>query len=306
VPLVWKGGTGGFIPEGLPLDRSLPYDANNRTVSPGYMETMGFTLVRGRFFAAADREGAEPVGIINETMARLYWPGQEALGRRFRFGAPNSPWRTIVGIVGDTRVMGIEQPTRPEMYFPVAQSSENWMWPRDLAVRAAGDPHALVPAISRAIWSVAPSQPVSNVTTMAALVGDELQDRETQTTLMTCFAGLALLLAAIGVYGVLSQLVAERRAEIGVRLALGGQPRRIRSGFVRQGLSLGVVGIAIGLVLAWWGSSLVSDLLFGVQARDVRVFALQAAVLLAVCVIATYVPARRASRTDAASVLRAE
>ena len=305
VPLVWKGGTTGFIQEGLPIDRTRPYDANNRTVSPGYMETMGQPLVAGRFFDARDHVDGAPVAIINETMARQYWAGLEPLGRRLRIN-PDAPWRTIVGIVRDTRVMGIEQPTRAEMYFPIAQSADNWMRPRDLAVRAAVDPLALVPSLSRAVWSVDPSQPVSNVATMEQLVAEEIQNRTTLTTLMSLFAGLALVLQAIGIYGVLSQSVAERTSEIGLRLALGGDPRRIRAHVVRHGVGLGIIGLAIGLVTAWWGSALVGDLLFGVAPRDLRLFGLQAAVLLTVCVLATYVPARRASRVDPVTALRAE
>jgi putative ABC transport system permease protein len=305
VPLVWKGGTAGFMPEGLPLDPSRPYDANNRIVSPGYMETMGLTLVSGRFFDARDHADGVPVAIINETMARQYWAGQEAMGRRFRLN-PDAPWRTIVGLVRDTRVMGIEQPTRPEMYFPIAQSADNWMRPRDLAVRVSGDPLALVPSLSRAVWSVDPAQPVSDIATMTQLVADEMQHRTTQTTLMSLFAGLALLLQAIGIYGVLSQHVAERTPEIGLRLALGGNPQRIRARVVRHGVGLGIAGLAIGLVAAWWGSALLGDLLFGVAPRDARLFGLQAAVLLVVCVLATWLPARRASRVDPISALRAE
>ena len=305
VPLVWKGGTSGFIPEGLPFDRTRPYDANNRTVSPGYMETIGQTLVAGRFFDSRDHADGAPVAIINETMARQYWVGQEPLGRRLRLN-PDAPWRTIVGIVRDTRVMGIEQPTRAEMYFPIAQSADNWMRPRDLAVRASGDLLALVPSLSRAVWSVDPSQPVSNIATMDQLVADEIQNRTTLTTLISLFATLALALQAIGIYGVLSQGVAERTPEIGLRLALGGDPRRIRARVVRHGLGLGVIGLAIGLVTAWWGSALMGDLLFGVAARDPRLFGVQAGVLLTVCLLATYLPARRASRVDPVTALRAE
>ncbi|HUL71766.1 MAG TPA: ABC transporter permease [Vicinamibacterales bacterium] len=306
VPLVWKGGTSGFLIEGMPRDPSLQYDASSRPISPGYMETLGLTLRAGRFFDARDSADGTPVGIINEAMAHLYWPGMDPVGRRFRIDGPNTPWRTIVGIVGDTRVMGIEQPTRPEMYFPIAQSSDNWMWPRDLAVRAGGDPRALIRSVSAAIWSIDREQPISNIDLMDDIVARELQERRLQATFMATFAALALVLAAVGIYGVLSYSVTERTAEIGVRLALGGDPARILARFVGRGLALAALGLTIGLVAAFWGASLIDRLLFNVRAHDVRVFAAQALVIVVVCLAAVYLPARRASRVDPIAALRAE
>jgi putative ABC transport system permease protein len=306
VPLVWKGGTNGFTAEGQALNSSLSYDAINRTVSPGYMETMGMTLREGRLFDGRDRENGAPVGIINDTMARQYWPGVDPLGRRFRYDAPDSPWRTIVGIVGDTPAMGIEQPAKAEMYFPIAQSADNWMWPRDLVIRASGDPLAALSAVRTAIWSVDRNQPLSNVQTMTAIVAGELQDREMQTTLFTVFAGLALFLAAIGIYGVLSYVVTERTAEIGLRLALGGDPGGIRRLFVRRGLTMAGLGLAIGVAVAFWGTTLLDRLLFHVGAHDVSTFALQAGLLAVVCAAAAYLPARRASQVDPMTALRTD
>jgi putative ABC transport system permease protein len=304
VPLVWKGGTAGFIPEGMPIDRSLHYDANNRTVSIGYMETMGFTLESGRFFDSRDSATGAPVGIINETMARQYWPNLDPLGRRFKYDGPGSPWRTVVGIVADTRVMGIERPTRAEMYFPIAQSAENWMWPRDLALKTTGDPRALVRSASQAVWAVDRDQPISNISTMDDIVARELQERRLQTTLMTTFAGLALFLSAVGIYGVLSFMVTERTAEIGVRLALGGHPSAIRARFVWRGLALAASGLAIGVVAALWGTALIDRLLFNVRAHDWRTFVVQAAIVIVVCLAAAYLPARRASLVDPITALR--
>ncbi|HKW01401.1 MAG TPA: ABC transporter permease [Vicinamibacterales bacterium] len=306
VPLVWKGGTSGFIPEGVAIDRSLHYDANNRTVTPGYMETLGFTLRSGRFFDSRDSATGAPVGIINETMARQYWPNLDPLGRRFKFDGPDSPWRTIVGIVADTRVMGIERPTRAEMYFPVAQSAENWMWPRDIAVKTTGDPRGLVRSVSQAVWAVDRDQPISNILTMDEIVGRELQERQLQTTLMTTFAGLALFLAAVGIYGVLSFMVTERTSEIGIRLALGGHPSGIRARFVRRGLGLAALGLAIGMIAAFWGTALIDRLLFNVRAHDWRTFAVQAGVIVVVSLAAAYLPARRASQVDPITALRNE
>jgi ABC-type antimicrobial peptide transport system permease subunit len=209
-----------------------------------------------------------------------------------------------VGIVADTRVMGIDQPPRAEMYFPIAQSSDNWMWPRDLVIKATGDPHALVRAVSEVVWAVNRDQPVSKVSTMDEIVARELQDRRLQTTLMSAFGGLALFLAAVGIYGVLSFMVSERTAEIGVRLALGGRPSQIRSRFVVRGLTLAAVGIGAGLIAAFWSSALVNRLLFNVGSRDWRTFGVQAAVIAIVTIAAAYLPARRASQIDPVTALK--
>ena len=305
-PLVWKGGTSDFVAEGLVPDKSLSYQAANRVVSAGYMETMGLTLREGRFFDDRDRGETAPVGIINDTMARQFWPGVDPMGKRFRFDSAGSPWCTIVGIVADTHVMGIEAPTKAEMYFPVAQAGNNWMWPRDLVVRSAGDPLALVRPVSAAIWAVDRNQPVSNVRTMQAIVDAEMQTRRLQTTLFGTFASLALVLAAVGIYGVLSHSVTERTAEIGLRLALGGDPRGIQRLFVVRGLGVALTGLGLGTVAALVGATLLDTLLFHVGAHDVATFAVQAGVLAIVCGVAAYLPARRASRVDPLVTLRAE
>jgi putative ABC transport system permease protein len=306
VPLVWKGGTSGFIAEGQARDSSLAYEAANRVVSPSYMTAMAIALRKGRFFDDHDRADTALVGIINSTMARQYWPGVDPLGHRFRFDASDSPWRTIVGIVDDTCVMGIEAPAKAEMYFPVAQAGDNWMWPRDIVVRTEGDPLGLVRPVSAAIWSVDSNQPVSNIRSMQAIVDDELLTRRLQTTLFGVFATLALVLAAVGVYGALSHSVTERTSEIGLRLALGGDPRDIQRRFVLRGLAIAGTGLSLGVIAAVFGATLLDRLLFHVGAHDVRTFVVQAGLLTLVCGLAAYLPARRASRVDPIQTLRAE
>jgi predicted permease len=309
VPLVWKGGTTGFFAEGLPVDRSLAYDAANRVVSPGYMQTIRMTLRAGRFFEAKDDANGEPVAIINARMAEQYWPGVEpVVGRRMqaRGEGPTPAWRTIVGVVDNTAVMGIGQPAKAEMFFPIAQSPRNWMWPRDLAVRVSGDPMAIAPAVRQIVQAVDRSQPVSNVETLEEIVSGELQSQRLQMTLMSAFAALALLLASIGVYGVLSYAVTSRTSEIGLRLALGGDPARIRRLVVRQGLTLAVLGLGIGFAAAYFGATLMRRILFQVSPHDPGTFVMQAVVLAAACALAAYLPARRASRVDPVTALRAE
>jgi predicted permease len=309
LPLVWKGGTTGFYPEGTERrDPALAYDANNRVVMPGFMETMGMTLVTGRTFDVRDAATAPAVVIINEAMARQYWPSGHAIGRRLKMGGSkdDSPWRTIVGIVRDVKSMGIDQPARPELYFPLQQSAGNWMWPRDLVVRADGDPTALADTIREAIWSVDPSQPVSDVDTMNAVVDKEVVQRRTQTRLLGAFATLALVLACLGVYGVLSLIVSERTEEIGLRMALGAAPASVLRLVVNDGARLALLGVAIGLAGAWWATRFLQGLLFGVQAHEPWLYAGLAVVLFAVSILAVYLPARRASRVDPIIALRVQ
>jgi putative ABC transport system permease protein len=309
LPLVWKGGTMGFYPEGTERpDPTLAYDANNRVVTPGFIETMGMTLAGGRTFDARDSASAPPVVIVNEAMAKQYWPSGHALGRRLKLGGPKEdvPWRTIVGVVHDVKSMGVDQPSRPEMYFPLEQSQGNWMWPRDLVVRADGDPLALTGAIRDAIWAVDPGQPVSDVNTMDAVVDKEVVQRRTQMRLLGAFASLALILSCLGVYGVLSLVVSERTEEIGLRMALGAAPASVLRLVVGDGVRLAVVGVVIGLAGAWWATRFLQGLLYGVQPHEPWLYAGLAAVLLAVSIVAVYLPARRASQVDPIIALRVQ
>ena len=308
LPLVWKGGTTGFIPEGTTRpDPRLSYDANNRVVTPGFMETMRMALVAGRLFDARDTSAAAGAVIVNETMARTYWPEGQAIGQRLRIDdGPDTPWLTVVGMVEDVRSMGLDQPARAEMYFPLEQSEGNWMWPRDLVVRAAGDPASLAAEIRQAVWAVDPQQPVERVEPMTAIVDDEMLQRRTEMRLLTGFAGLALVLASLGIYGVLSLMVGERRQEIGLRLAIGADPASVRRLVVGDGMRLAALGVALGLLGAWFASAFLDQLLFGVAAHDPWVFGGLAAAMLGVSFASIYLPARRASRVDPLVTLRAQ
>jgi predicted lysophospholipase L1 biosynthesis ABC-type transport system permease subunit len=232
----------------------------------------------------------------------------DAVGRRFRAGSEgrNAPMRRIVAVVANTSVMGIGTPPKAEMYFPLAQSSANWMRPRDIVVRTDGDPATLADGIRRAVWAVDPVQPVSRIRTMRAIVGEELEVQQLQMRLMAGFALLALVLAAVGIYGVMSHAVSARTREIGLRLALGGRPASIQWRVVAQGMVMAGIGLAVGLVLAAWTGSLAQRLLFEISPRDPVVFGVQAVVLVCVCFVATFVPARRASRVDPMIALRDE
>jgi predicted permease len=306
VPLEWKGGTNGFVPEG-PVDPRRTYDANHRQVSTDYLRTMGIPLRRGRFFERTDGERSQPVAIVNETMARQYWPGVDAVGKRFRTGG-DSPWLTIVGVVGDVRQMGLDAPVKAEMYFPYAQvDGQPWFAPRDLAVRSAAvEPMSLVPAVSEAIRAVDPEQAVANVRTFDEVLDEEVVQRRLGASLVAAFAALALLLASLGVYGVLSHFVAQHTAEIGVRVALGASRRDILSLVLGKGMALAVSGVALGLVGALAFTRLVSSLLYGVGAADPATFAAAASLLAVLALLACYLPARRAIKVDPMVAIRCE
>ena len=311
VPLLWKGGTSGFYPEGVrdPVP-GLAYDANHRQVTSDYLKTMNIPLRQGRYFTKGDNEHSLPVAIINETMARQYWPGENALGRRFKIGDPNNPerpWTTIVGIVADVRQMGIDEPVKAEMYLPNRQITHNpWFIPRDLAIRTTGDTTNLVSAVRQAIREVDPDQPVSNVATMAEVLGEEAAQRRMGMIMLVSFAALALVLASIGIYGVLAYFVTQHTNEIGVRLALGATPRNILFLVLKKGMGLTLIGVVIGVAAAFALTRWMSSLLFGVNASDPLTFVAVPLLLAFVALLACAIPARRATKVDPMVALRYE
>jgi putative ABC transport system permease protein len=311
IPLMWKGGTSGFYPEGLKAPvPGMAYDANHRQVTAHYLKAMNIPLRQGRYFESSDNAQSLPVAIINETMARQYWPGENALGRRFKIGDPDEPgkqWKEIVGIVADIRQMGIDEPVKAEMYFPNEQVTD-WpgYTPRDLAIRTNGDPSNLAGAVRQIIREIDPDQPVSNVATMAEVLGTEAAQRRMGMIMLAGFAALALLLASLGIYGVLAYFVTQHTNEIGVRQALGATPRDILLLVLRKGMGLTLTGVAIGLAAAFALTRLVSSLLFGVKAADPFTFATVPMLLLLVALLACYNPARRATKVDPLVALRYE
>ena len=311
VPLMWKGGTSGFYPEGVTAPiAGMSYDANHRQVSADYLKTMNVPLRAGRYFDNRDNENSMPVAIINETMARQYWPGENALGRRFKIGDPNEPGKLgkeVVGIVADVRQMGLDEPVKAEMYFPHQQITD-WPWfrPRDLAIRTTGDTTNLVSSVRQAIREVDPDQPLSNVATMAELLGEEAAQRRMGMIMLVAFAALALLLASLGIYGVLAYFVTQHTNEIGVRLALGATPRNILFLVLRKGMGLTLIGIAIGIAASFAFTRWMSSLLFGVKAADPLTFVAVPLLLGMVALLACAIPARRATKVDPMVALRYE
>ncbi|HEY6547780.1 MAG TPA: ABC transporter permease [Vicinamibacteria bacterium] len=313
VPLEWKGGTTSFVREGLDEAhvKRAGISAVHRQVSAAYLQALGVPLLRGRFLERSDTAGAAPVAVVNQSMARQFWPGAEALGRRFKVADVGGPefhsWITIVGIVGDVRQMGLAAPVKAEMFLPYAQVDDQpWFAPRDLVVRTTGAPLAVVPAVKQAIRAVDPTQATANVRTYEEILDEEVAARRLGATLVAIFAGLSLALAGLGVYGVLAYLVAQRTPEIGVRVALGARRSDVLRIVLGQGMALTFAGLGLGALGALGLSRLVGTLLYGVAPGDPMTFLGAAAVLLLLAFAACLVPARRALRIDPATAMRCE
>jgi putative ABC transport system permease protein len=286
-----------------------PPVAGMRGVTGGYFAALGIPLKAGRAFTDADREGSMPVAIVNEAFARRYFGGQDPIGRRLvEFGG--DPWRTVVGVIGNVKHSGPEGEARPEVDLPYAQLDPGFMntWSRGVAfvVRGTMPSAALVPVIRARMGAVAPSMPLTSVQPLSALAADVVSQPRFRTVLLGAFALLALVLAAVGVFGVLSYFVTQRTQEIGVRMALGAQPADVIRLVVGRGVGLSAAGIVLGLIAAVPLTRLMQQLLFEVTPTDAPSFAAVAAVLLAVAGTASYVPARRATRVDPMTALRQE
>jgi predicted permease len=309
VPLQWQGGANGFTIDGAQPPPGVMTNAIHRQVSANYLQTIGMALREGRYLDEHDNAQSQLVMVVNETMARQYWRGESAVGKRISFGAGDGsdPWRTIVGVVADVRQMGMDAPVKAEMYLPYSQVAVfPFFKPRDLVIRTAGDPLSLVPAVRREVHAVDPDQPLSNIATMEQQLNDQTGTRGIGMILLASFAGLALLLATMGIYGVLAYFVTQHVPEIGVRLALGARPRDILALVLKKGMGLALGGVAVGLLAAFALTRLMSGLLFGVSATDPKTYALLALLLSLVAFLACYFPARRAMKVDPMIALRYE
>jgi len=294
---------------GQPRESERNQVALIRIVTREYFPTIGARLREGRFFEASARQSDAQVAIVNETFADRNFAGRSAIGARFKFGNTSDKgyWYRIVGVVKEVHEVGMEEAPRPAVYSLHEQGSDQLMIPPSgIAVRTAVEPASLVPAIREAIWSVDKNQPLWRVQTLADLFGRQLTTPTQSTALMGAFALLALLLASLGLYGVLSYAVTQRTSEIGVRMALGATAREILLAFGKRGLALTVAGLAIGSALSTLASHFLTALLYGFQPDVVPTMAVVTVSLLAVAALATLGPARRASRVDPMVALRAE
>jgi putative ABC transport system permease protein len=272
-------------------------------VTPEYFHLMGMTLLRGRLFGDLDRESAPSVAVINAAMARTYWPGGEPLGKRIKLSRRATEWTTIVGVVADARNETLEDAGVPEVYADVYQKGV-----KHLAIFLRGnlDAAAIPEEVRELVQSLDPTLPVFGAQMLGETVSASLAARRFSMVTVALFALTALLLAALGIYGVMSYMVNERTHEIGVRLALGAGRRDVLRMVLRQGLGLAVAGSAVGLIGALIVSRLMAGLLYGVRATDPPTFAGVAVLLIGVALLACYLPARRATRVDPVVALRDE
>jgi len=308
LPFNENGGSVGLYVEGQPqpADNEHTY-VIYRTVTPGYFDTLGIPLVQGRDFSTEDRVGGARVAAVNETLARRYWPGQSAVGKRVAFGRSPRPdaWVTVVAVVGDTHHWSLAEAVDIQMYVPYTQEP-HWLAPGQIALRTSGEAAAVANAARGRVRALDPLIPVSDVQTMEALIAKSVAAPRFNLTLLGLFSLSALVLATIGIYGLLAFSVALRTREIGVRSALGAS----RSGIVRmvlaEGMKLTAGGIVAGLLIAFAATRWLETLLFQVEALDPATLAATSTVLLAAALIACCVPARRAARVDPLTALRAE
>jgi putative ABC transport system permease protein len=284
--------------------------AGYRAVTPDYLRTLGMPLVKGRLLSERDREGAPHVVVINESMARQFFPGKEPLGERIQLGTepdPQFPTMEIVGVVGDVR-QSFEAGSKAEMFVPYLQHPDPilvgmYLNPT-LVVRTTVDPLSLAASLRAALHEIDPEQPLVNLRTMQAQMAGTTAQPRLQAFLLGVFAGLAVLLAVVGVYGVIAYTVAQRVPEIGVRLALGASPGHVVGRVVLEGARLAALGVLLGLVAAAFASRAVESLLFSVRGLDPLTFAVAPLVLGLAAVFASWLPARRAARVSPASALR--
>jgi predicted permease len=310
LPLGESIGDWGIDVEGYDEQALGSANADWQVASEGSAETLRERLVRGRLLGRADDENAPDVAVINEAMARRYWAGQDPVGRRFRIGPPSRPWVEVIGIVGDVRHNGITGTVKAKFYRPYSQfhRSRGGSATRDLAlvVRTDGDPLRLAAPIREAVRGLDPSVPVSRVRTLDAVVSGSIATPRLASIVLGLFAVLAVLLCAVGVYGVLAMGVAERRQEIGVRMALGAQAASVTRMVLGEGLAAVGSGLALGLVAAAFLSRFLESLLHGVRPLDPATYLAVAGALASVALVAGLVPALRAARTDPSVALRNE
>jgi predicted permease len=285
----------------IPSDQSPQIDWSR--VTPDYFNLLGIPLLRGRSFNELDTDTAAPVAVVNEAFARTYWPNEDPLGKRFKSARAGSPWITVVGVIPDARVESLAEADVPKIYLSLYQSVGKHL---AILLRAPLDTAAIPEEVRKQVQAVDPTLPVFGAQTLKEVLSSSLSVRRFSMEMIALFGLTALLMAGLGIYGVISYVVSERTHEIGIRLALGAQRANILQMVLRQGLGLAVAGAAVGLVGAFVVSRLMVGLLYGVGTADPVTFIGVAILLVAVALLACYIPARRAMRVDPMVALRYE
>ena len=314
-PLAGGGSSNGIIAEGKPIDPSNAVNAQIQIVSPNYLSAVRIPLKAGRDFTSQDTRDVGLVTIVNETLARTLWPEENAIGKRFACcesgpkGGEEPAWHEVVGVVADVRAWGLDRQVQPEFYVPIAQMPpSSWDWigrTMDLTARTQSGAIS-AEALQAMVDSVASDVPIYQLSTMQQKIAVTLERSHFDTFLLTLFAATALLLSSVGIYGVMSYVVAQRTRDIGLRMALGATREQILRDVLTQGMRLTVGGLVLGLAGALMGTKFLASLLYGIQSSDAVTFAVASSALCAVALLASYVPARRATRVDPMVALRYE
>lgn len=312
-PLAGGGSSNGLLAEGKAFDASNLVNSQLQIVSPGYLSTARVPLKAGRDFTAQDTREGTLVTVVNETLARTMWPGVNPIGKRFACceagpkGRMDPVWHEVVGVVADVRAWGLDRQVQPEFYIPIAQMPPSaWDWigrSMDLVVRTKGG-QIPVRELQSIVASVAPAVPIYKLSTMEQKISGTLERSHFDTFLLAIFAATALLLSSVGIYGVLSYMVAQRTRDIGIRMALGASQRQIVLDVLGFGVRLAAIGLAIGLAVGLVATRVLSSMLFGIRPTDAITFAAVSCLLLGVALVASYLPARRATRVDPVVALR--
>jgi putative ABC transport system permease protein len=301
-PLAGANASGSFSIEGRPeSNRGEQPRANLAGISPAYLRVMGIALISGRHFTEQDRDPAPTPIIVNAAFARRYWPGENALGKRLRFDEEKDEWLTVVGVAADSRNRGLDTDPQPLMYLPYHAFALPFM---SVVARSPGGPGAVASAVRAEVRRIDPDLPVDKARPVDDIVRDSVAEPRFRATLLALFAAAALVLATIGVYGLISYSVAQRTREIGIRVALGAQADQVIWPIVREGMTLALVGVGLGLTGALAATKILAAFLYGIEATDPLTFGAVALLLLVVALAASYIPSRRALKVDPLTALR--
>jgi predicted permease len=306
LPMTWGGGIWPVLVKGRSEDRRLGNNASMRYITPGFFSVMGIPLKLGRDVSETDSADRPWTAVISESFAQRYWPDKSPIGQHFTFAFHD---REVVGVVRDIRVRGLERTSEPQVYLSYQQVPDGYFpiyAPKDLVVHSSQPMEQVLPAIRQIIRNIDPEQPVSNVRTVAEVVAGQTESRAVQMRVLSIFTAVAVLLAGLGIYGLLSFAVAMRQQEFGIRMALGAQQLHIFRVVLRQGALLAAAGVLPGLLLAYLAARLLQSLLAGVNPADAWTFSSAAVLCMVMALLGTLVPALRAVRADPAAVMRAE